>query len=221
MYFVFMLLGRKILLGSEEKPLMVLERYGLDSFDFNLDSAKAELSDFICDSGESFSWGYFPGMEEDEKEKYPECIKLGKQVKDLLFDSDWELAFVKFASKKPVSPFGGFHVDVDVGVGVKRTDEREIIRAIVNLHNHPRIFLYSFADRDQLRKAGLKIPLNKYKRIYLPKRFVRKVEIPPMQKDGIYVLKFWSSIIPHFGFTDEGGFFLAGFGRYADESDSL
>lgn len=218
-----MFLGRKILLGSDEKPLMVLEKHGLDLSGFDLDSAKAELNEYISsDSGESFSWGYFPGMEEDEKEKYPESIKLGKRIKEALFDenSSWALSFVESASKKPIAPFGGFHLDEEAGVGIKR-ERKEIIRAIVNLHDFPRAILYSFADRKQLITGGMKIPMGKYKRIYVPEEFARKIEIPPLGKGQIFVLKFFSSLTPHFGLTDENGHFVAGFGRYADDGDSL
>lgn len=219
-----MLLGRKILLGSEEKPLIVLEKHSADLSKFNLDSAKSELNEYISqDSGESFTWGYFPGMEESEKEKYPECIGLGEKLKEFLFDENtsWELSFVRCASRKPVSTFGGFHIDVDLGVRHKRTDRREIIRALVNLHNFPRNLLYSLADRKQLRACGLKIPTGRYKTILLPENFVKKAEIPAIGREEIYILKFFSSLIPHFGLTDENGHFVAGFGRYAGKNDSV
>lgn len=217
-----MLAGRKILLGDEEHPLVVLEKHRFD-FKLELDDARAELVDHLLNSGESFTWGYFPGMEDDEKEKYPECIKLGKVLQDSFFDDrlDWELAFIKFANKKPVSPYGGFHVDVDVGAGHRRSDKREIIRALVNLHDSPRIFLYSFADRNQLNRIGIKVPVEKYKRIFLPERFVKKVEISPISDGEIFILKFFASLLPHFGSTDEHGHFLAGFGAYVDEGDSI
>ncbi len=52
-----MLLGRKILLGSKEKSLIVLEKHGADLSKFNLDFVKSELTKYISqNSGRAISY---------------------------------------------------------------------------------------------------------------------------------------------------------------------
>lgn len=224
-----MLLNKKIILGSKEKSLMVLEKHYID-FNINLENVKKELNNHIIKMNDSSAtWGYFPQIKLN-KEEYPECIKFAETLQKNFIkklrkeDQKFELAFIRMATKTPVSEFGGFHVDVDKGILHKKeiNQKKEIVRFLINFGDFPRTLEYTEVDRNNLNKIGLKISKTKYKVIQLPKNIeIKKVEIPSKNKNIVYALKFWASLIPHFGKTDDKGHFLVSYGMFADPKNNL
>ena len=220
-----MLIERKIILGAKTNPLMVLEKHEVNLYDYNFEKVKQELLSYAKEkAGTSFTWGYFPGMEKDEEKLYPNCIKLTKQLRNNFLNKekiDWKLAFIRVASKESKSGFGGLHIDVDIGVGHKRDKEvgkdKEIVRLLINPNNYSRKLQYVEFDREKLNEIGINISQSSYNVLNLPKNIeIKTIEIPPMKGNEIYTLKFWSSLVPHFGFTDEKGHFLIAYGAWAD-----
>ncbi len=225
-----MLIERKIILGEEKDPLMVLEKHSIGASYYCFASAQEELLKYEKEKAEDgCTWGFFPGLEKDEESIYPNCTLLMKQLYSKFItslekniDKRLKLAFVRVASKEPKSQYGGMHIDVDIGVGHSRDpsvpENYEIVRALLNPYRHPRLVSYTELDRNQLKKAGLEIPSDKYLILNLPRDIqIKVVEIPPLENDFIHMLKFWSSLIPHCGLTDEKGHYLIAFGAYADK----
>ena len=70
--------------------------------------------------------------------------------------------------------------------------------------------------RMDLAKRGVEISRTMYMPIDPPEdmREVREVKIPPLEPDALWKLTFWGSLIPHVGYTDEGGQLLVCAGAY-------
>lgn len=217
---------RSVLLGTTEKPLMVLEQHAIDDIDFS--AAETELKRYIeQQADESCTWGYFPGMEEDETEKYPACRALAVKLEELLAKlaqppQGFRLAFIRMATGKPVSQYGGMHLDVDIGVGHKRDPAvpaaQEIVRVLVNFGEAPRRLRYCIRARDQLAADGIALSAAQYAQLQLPEDLLRTAEIPSRQGNRLSCLIFWSSLLAHEGVTDERGHFMAAYGGWADPS---
>lgn len=219
--------SRVVILEDSSGPLMVLERYALPS-GLNFAGAYQELLKYIEERADaSYTWGYFPGIV-DPNDPYPECQKLEKDLQESLVSQfpteqqDLHLAFIRAASQRPVSEFGGLHIDADQGVMHKRdasTMDKNILRVLVNLDSlNPRRLGYTKQTAEELRSQGLDIPKDHYQEIKLPDHIkLESIEIPPRELGHIYVLKFWSDIVPHAGLTDDSGHFLAAYGMYLDK----
>lgn len=214
-----MLLNKKIILGTEKKPLMILEKHSINKNDFNFEKAKQELQKYEKEKAENqCTWGYFPQLNPNPKE-YPESIKLSEQIKNNLLKEkiNWQLAFIRVASKEPKSEYGGMHIDVDVGIMHKRdekTKHKKILRALINSHTHSRKVNYSYLTIDQLKEKEIEVGKENYQILNLPKKYIRTIEIPPIESNAIYMLKFISSQVPHAGITNENGHFLIAYGAY-------
>jgi len=195
---------------------MRLEKHELVFPENLLEDAKAELERLIhANADESRTWGYFPGI--TDANKYSACKALHEELYARLVakrNPNFSLAFIRVATGKPVSDFGGLHVDVDVGVGHKRTTPHEIERLIINLAGTPRTIHYVDAD---LKKEGISVSRERYQVLDVPAQAVKTITIPPRKRGEIWTLRFISSKIPHAGITDESGHFLAVYGRYVKE----
>ncbi|MBX4196707.1 hypothetical protein KW805_03905 [Candidatus Pacearchaeota archaeon] len=203
---------KEIIEGTEENPLMVLERHEFGSENFDIKEAYEELLAH-SKKEKAITWGYFPGLEAKEMERYPRCIKLAYQLRSLV---PLPLAFIRLVSQKPDSEYGGMHIDVHPGVNhVKDPAHRndEVARVLINLHRAPRLMRYVPIDRDSLIKQGINISPHHYQIIkeQLP---IKEIEIPPITNTFMYSLKFWSSLLPHEGVTDDQGSFIASYGNY-------
>ena len=220
-----MLVETTIVLGNKEKPLMVLEKHKIESSYYDFISAYEELVKYAKKQADnSFTWGYFPELEVDKKHLYSSCIKLANQLQNNLIanldneiDRSLKLAFMRVAIKEPISDYGGLHIDVDIGIEHKRpiNEKREIIRFLINPYNYSRKLGYLSKTRDELLKEGISISKTNYAKLNINEK-IGIIEIPQMQDNIIYALKFWSSIVPHFGITDEKGHFLIAYGTWAD-----
>lgn len=227
-----MLDERKVILGSKESPLMVLEKYKIKPKLFNFKKAYQELFSHEQERSEAkCQWGYFPGFEKDEHNLYPNCIKLAGQFEKSFLskmqkplEKNLQLAFIRMASKEISGSFGGFHIDVDPGVNIVKDAEQkngtEVLRLLINLHDRPRKLKYTPLDRFRLREMGIEVSDDQYVPINIPDSIPQStIEIPPIEKDAVYSLKLWSSLIPHMGLTDEKGHFLISYGAYVNRKD--
>lgn len=232
LHILAMLLERQIILGSKENPLMVLEKYKLACKSLDFKKARRELLEHEQKRSETKSqWGYFPGFENDEEKFYPNCIRLASQLQKNFIkklgaaaEKKLELAFIKVASKEQPDAFGGLHIDVDAGIKIVKEGYAahgiEILRLLLNPHEHARVIEYSFLDKHRLRELGVEISDDQYKPIGLPELVqTEKIEIPPIEENAIHGLKFWSSLIPHVGATGSNGHFLISYGAYVNRKD--
>ena len=216
-----------LVFGTVERPFMILDGYNILGIEEHIKRAYEELKEHLSKSDDrSHTWGYFPQYCHDESQ-YQNCIMLGKKLKEGLVsklpfpESSMSLAFVRIADNKPVSDFGGLHVDVDTGVAHHRDHSvdvgLDVLRLILNLGEYPRIVEYVPLSKDSLRRLGYIIPEEDYKTLPFPEGTIRyRIGIPVREANTIYGLKFWSSQVPHAGITDERGHFIAAFGCYAD-----
>jgi len=218
---------KQIILGPADKPLMVLERYPLEFDSTYIHNAYFELSE-KGKQNETGAWGYFPEMPENTNTQYPHCYLLGKIIDEHIFSNmlskderKQELAFIKMSEGSLAGSYGGLHFDVTSGVGIYQANEenarKDILRCIINLHQTPRVLKYVEVPKGKLKELGVNIDERKYRPINLPKNVdVQTIEIPEVSGDQIWLIKFWSNIVPHVGETDERGHFVAGFGQYLD-----
>ncbi len=224
-----MIVERRIILGTEANPLMVLGRHKIDPEDFDFLLAQQELLNYVKEKAdESYTWGYFPELiGKSGYNEYPYCTKLSEQLQKKFINNlreserNFRLAFIRMATRTPVSEFGGLHIDVDIGIAHKRDPsaphEKEIVRFLLNPGKHPRILEYTEVDRNALQKMGVNISRTEYRILKLPANIeIKRIEIPPRENNFIWALKFWSSLIPHAGITDDNGHFLIAYGMYAD-----
>lgn len=219
---------KKIILGPAENPLMVLESYPLEFNYTYIHDAYSELSK-KCKENEMGTWGYFPELPENTKEQYPHCYILGKVIYEHIIskmrhkaEGKQELAFIKMSEGSLAGSYGGLHVDVTSGVGIYQANKenagKDILRCIINLHQAPRVLKYVEVPKKKLQTLGVKIDEKEYRPINLPEDIdTKSVEIPGVRSDKIWLIKFWSNIVPHVGETDERGHFVAGFGQYLDQ----
>ena len=219
---------RDVVFTRQTFPMMVLEKYEID-LSQEINAARKELEKLLIQNADnSHTWGYFPQYC-DNPSYYSSCIRLGKRLTENLIrglsepEKSMSLAFIRLASDRPNSSYGGLHIDVDSGVAHQRdktiAENLDIIRLIVNLGEHPRIIEHIPFTKEELRDFGYKISDDKYEVLTLKEGFPKKrIEIPPRKDNAIYALKFWSSQVPHAGITDECGHFMAAFGCYANMS---
>lgn len=220
---------KKLILGPTENPLMVLEKYPLD-FDYTyFSNAYSELFQKSKINDVS-TWGYYPELEGNTKEQYPHSHKLGEMIYEHLvsklhheYERNLDLAFIKMSKGGMAGSYGGVHLDVTSGIGVYQANEKnagmDILRIIINLHIKPRILKYIDIPKKTLQKLGVKIDEREYHPINIPKDIVTKIlEIPEASEGYIWLVKFWSNIVPHVGLTNECGHFIAGFGQYFDRN---
>jgi len=219
-----MVLERRVIFGNNKDPMMVLEKYSCTLSPMKLDKTKVELLKYIeQEAGSSSTWGYFPAF--NPERHFPACKDLEFELKKRLLSQikgEFSLAFIRLAIKKPISHYGGLHIDVDIAAGHTRTNPNEIVRLLVNTGDSPRILEYVNDSLTSLLNKGIKIQRDKYQILKLPKSVeINKIEIPPKEKHAIWVLKFWSSIIPHAGITSESGHFLVAYGKYSKRKEYL
>lgn len=217
-----MLIQSKEILRIGSSPFMVLEKHSFDKAKAQIRASYLELIEKIDSENASHTWGYFPGLEKDEESKYPACIRLSSHLKENLLTDSYahQLAFIRAATAKPISDFGGMHIDVDVGIGHTLSPEHSkenIIRTLINLFSTTRRLQYIPFEADFLRKKGVNIPHNRYSVIDCDGLEIKEIEIPPIEKNAIWVLKFYSNIIPHAGLTGDEGHFLAAYGAYVEK----
>ncbi len=142
---------------------MTLETHQLDFPVEFIESARDELFRYEQERSEQKCiWGYFPGLEKDERELYPHCIRLAEALRAYFIKrGDWTdqeptLSFIKLASSKPVMQFGGLHVDDKVNA----TDipashsQKKILRTIINLGDYPRKLMHTKLSADELRSRA-------------------------------------------------------------------
>jgi len=171
------ILDKKIILGSEENPLMVLEKHKINPEDFNFKAAQRELLRHEEQKAEHYTWGYFPQYEANPEE-YPECVKLSERISSkflYLEVLDWKMAFVRVSSKEPKSDFGGIHIDVDIGVAHTKNPNfkgKEIARMLINPYHYPRKLIYCKLTTKQLEKRNVKINRDNYEIINIPEELV-------------------------------------------------
>lgn len=221
---------KKVVMGSSDDPLMVLEKYQLD-FDYvYFNNAYMELLHKSKRNGAG-TWGYYPELPGNTKGQYPHCHNLGEMIHKLLIsklcndvERNPDLAFIKMSEGSLPGSYGGLHVDVTSGIGVYQDDENnagmDILRSIINLHKKPRVLKYIDIPKTELRKLGVKIEGRKYHPIDIPENIVTKtIEIPAIGERCVWLVKFWSNIVPHVGVTNECGHFVAGFGQYIGRNE--
>src|SRR3989344_9111444 len=116
---------RGIILGTERKPLIVLEKYRLE-LSSKAKEAREELSNLLKrNAGSSHTWGYFPQINGSDL-TYKDCIALGKTIQERLIENLpfperlMSLAFIRLATDTPISSHGGVHIDVDKGINHNR-----------------------------------------------------------------------------------------------------
>lgn len=162
----------------------------------------------------SATWGYFPDYTDPDDSAYAACQALEDALNTVLPLDEMRLAFLRVALREPKSEFGGLHIDVHDGVGHERPahidEDAEIVRALVNLGDHPRRLAYLPGGRDELGA----IDRHRYAVLNVDPARLRHIDIPPFDGKTIWMLRFWSSVIPHAGVTDDRGHFLAAYGAY-------
>lgn len=218
---------KKIIFGPTENPLLVLEKYQID-FDYTyISKAYSELFMKSKVNGTS-TWGYYPELAGNTKEQYPYSYKLGEMIYESIVsklhhdnERNFDLAFIKMSKGSMAGSYGGVHVDVTSGIGVHQANEEnagmDILRIIINLHIEPRILKYIDMPKNTLQSLGVKIDEREYHPINIPENIVTKtLKIPAINKGYIWLVKFWSNIVPHVGQTNERGHFIAGYGQYFD-----
>lgn len=215
----------RVVFVEKGAPLMTLEEYHLN-IDKEAEEACVELERLIeRHADESCTWAYLPQYR-DIPEHYAACRqleqKLQEEMRKYKVERSMRLVFIRRTTSKPISQFGGLHVDVDIGVKHQRdpaiADNTDILRLILNLGDSPRIVEYAPKTKQELRNLGYKIPDGVYKQLdsELKDTPRKRIEIPARQGSIVYGLKFWASLVPHAGITDERGHFVAAFGKYAN-----
>jgi hypothetical protein len=112
------------------------------------------------------------------------------------------------------------HVDVHAGVNhcwpQDIPTDGHIIRLLLNLGPTLRRLEYSSITVDQLlERHGMAISRTRYEPLDLPTGVpVRYVDIPPLDHNTVWCLRFVSSLIPHAGRTDGRGHSLASYGGH-------
>lgn len=227
------LLEKKIIVGTKKAPLMVLEKHSYEPTEFDFLRAKEELfileQKFAKDHG---TWGYFPQIEDSTpnvKNRYRSCKLLAQQISNKLLhdekNKEWILAFLRLASKKPASVYTGLHKDTNIGIlheQQKQDKGKDIVRVLINLHSFPRTLAYIEEPIEKLRKKGLVLSEQSYEIVPLTAvPAVKYINIPPRDKNVLYLLKFISSQLLHVGQTNENGHFLLAYGRYVKKGETL
>lgn len=186
--------------------MMRLEKFAVDSGRF-LDAERELLEQEGVVVEKGYPVVYTRGME-----GYPHCKILVEKLEKLV---GLRFAFIKVQRAAPKKALGGFHVDVHWSSGIKREGKGEVLRFLLNAHTAPRVVAYIREGKEWLRKKGVLISDTEYGIISLPDDVTpQRIEIPPIEKNAIWGLKFWASKVPHVGITDENGLFVIGFGKY-------
>ncbi len=205
---------------------MTIETYELDFLPEMIDNARNELFNYEQEKSEQKCvWGYFPGLEKEETELYPHCIRLAEALRAHFLKikhADWvdaepTLSFIKLASTKPKVQFGGLHIDDKVNAtdAPDSHSNKKILRIIINLGEHPRKLKYIKHSAEELRAQGVHISKDEYHPIDLPITVETNIiEIPGRKGNQVSLLKFFASDMPHVGATDEHGYFIVGYGKY-------
>ncbi|HZM74363.1 MAG TPA: hypothetical protein VFC19_01475 [Candidatus Limnocylindrales bacterium] len=222
-------MDQDLLTGDHGLRLMVLRPLRINVAALNLSGARRELADHIRYRSDGLSrlWGYFPDLGESINQ-YPQSKKLADDLTYQVLQEAGEpvpaallrLAFIRLAVGEPQSSVGGMHVDVHAGVNhhwpQDIPSDWHIIRLLLNLGPTPRRLEYSSITIDRLREQhGMAISRTHYEPLDLPTGVpLRHVDIPPLDRNTVWCLRFVSSLIPHAGRTDGRGHFLASYGGY-------
>ncbi|MBI3334197.1 hypothetical protein HYZ97_01815 [Candidatus Pacearchaeota archaeon] len=209
-----MLKSKVVLLESSGDTLMWLEEYLSTDLGANVQATKNELKCYAEKTKDKL-WGYFPGTEEKESEKYPQTIALARQISVLIGEDIRQCAFIRLCGGRPETEFGGLHLDTRSKAAEEEGAKRDILRILVNLHKKPRKLRYCPLEAEELRKKDIKVSTHKYTVVTLPDTVKTEIiEIPPLTDNSVYVLKFIATRILHVGVNDEHGHFIASFGRH-------
>ena len=121
-----MLIKKELILGTKDNPIIELEEHKINSDKFNFIEAEQELSNYAKNKApDDLIWGYFPSLEKDEDNLYPQCIKLADLIKKFIIpDDNTNLSFIKYSAGKPNQEFGGLHIDDGINsIMAKRYDK--------------------------------------------------------------------------------------------------
>lgn len=211
-------------------PIIIQKFYVSDNTLKLLEESRSELEKLIRErsDGKSKTWGYFPELNPEVRD-YPKTNLLAEEFSkevinkhELLAKFPLQLAFVRRAISEPKSEFGGFHIDVNAGIGHEWPKdvslEHEVLRLLFNLDIVPRtLAYYPYTLEDISKKTGIKLNRREYEILDLPPDLrIKKIDIPPREKNIIYGLAFISTQIPHAGETTASGHFLISFGGYSE-----
>ena len=209
-----MLLERKIILGTKEKPLIVLEKRACNIHSFP--AAQKELVQSAT-KNKSLVWGYYSSL--DKETTYPACAQLAQDLRKITGTS-LQLAFIRVSTGKQESGIGGLHTDSHIDgrpiVDPTRKENEEVLRVLLNGGTMPRKLGYCEFTPNELAQKGAILTEMGYTKVELPSSISMKtIEIPPREENAIWALTFWASLIPHTGIDDERGHFLIAYGKYA------
>lgn len=212
----------KILISPKQNPLIAIERIPFDLSKINFQDAQKELFKY-AEENATLVWGYYTSLNQGDQKAYPHCIRMAEQLQELVnqIDPKLQLAFIRASRGKQVSTVGGLHVDSHVdGRPIQdpnRKSGEEVLRVLINFGNHSRTLGYSDASLEEIEQQGGMLTEMGYIQVDLPESLTMKtVDLPPREKDAVWVLKFWASQTPHTGIDDENGHLLVAYGRYAD-----
>ncbi|HYG50870.1 MAG TPA: hypothetical protein VD905_08195 [Flavobacteriales bacterium] len=161
--------------------------------------------------------GYLLGVELGDKLQFPFSTHLIQTLQDDITSrqetSDFIFSFCKVCKGQSTADQEGVHYEgmhLDTHPDLK--DNNELLRMLFNFSEHPRQFRYALTDRHELLDQGIELDRTDYKTLHLPDSIaVKSINIPGRQGNSIHFLKFWASVIPHVGITEEHGYFLISF----------
>ena len=185
--------------------------------------ARDELLDRISPARESgFRWGYLLGVESEVRSTLITATELDAKLRseglrpiETETGRSYELSFLKVANGKPPAAeegvhFGGFHLDTHPKI--KGESGIELARVLINLAPEPRQLKFALTDRFELARLGVRVHRGDYQVVALPVEIETAiVEIPGLQHDVAFGLRFWASVIPHVGVEGKAGHFLASY----------
>jgi len=166
---------------------------------------------------EGFVWGYLLGVEFGEEKEFPKAQLLIREVLRQLGREketrDFQFSFCKACKGRSASDaegvhYEGMHLDTHPDI----TDEKELLRLLFNFFPRRRQFHFAHADRRSLQQQGLELDRKFYKTLELPGNVrTQVIDIPGREGNTVHFLRFWASVVPHVGITEEEGYFLVSF----------
>ena len=166
-------------------------------------------------------WGFYTAYSDKTDPDYEHSIQLIEQLRPLVdqVSPDLELAFLRTSTGKQESGIGGLHLDAHKDSrpvqDPNRKEKEHVLRVLFNLGNAPRTLGYHDASLKEIEEKGGTLTEMGYTKVELPESLpMKKLDIPPIEEDGIWVLSFYASLVPHTGIDDEKGHLLAAYGLY-------
>ncbi len=166
---------------------------------------------------EGFTWGYLLGLELNDVGQFPIATRfiqdLLDQIKGWKEGHDFDFSFCKVCSARSSCDSEGVHYEgMHLDTHPKLVDSHELLRMLFNFSEHPRQFRYARTDRHELAQRGVGLNRTDYKTLLLPGNIeTAVVEIPARRGHQVHYLKFWASVVPHVGITEDHGYFLISF----------